>query len=83
VPWFWRSLASLSPKKPISIPASPCEICGRKSGAGTGFSTSALVLPCQYHSSVALEYIHLEGQCFEARYLATIAGEYDQVTEKY
>jgi hypothetical protein len=32
-----------------------CEICGGQSGTGTLFvATSASVVPCQYHSTVAL-----------------------------
>jgi hypothetical protein len=33
---------------------SPCVICGGQSVTGTGFSLSPLVVPCQYHSTVAV-----------------------------
>jgi hypothetical protein len=37
---------------------SPCGISGEQSATGTGFSPRSSVLPCQYHSTVAL-HAHL------------------------
>jgi hypothetical protein len=34
--------------------ANPCEICGGQNGTGTGFSQTASVFPCYYHSTNAL-----------------------------
>jgi hypothetical protein len=38
---------------------SPCGICNRKSGTGKDFPQSALVFPCQYHSTSSPHYISL------------------------
>jgi hypothetical protein len=37
----------------VQTQTTPCGICGGQSGAGTGFSLSTVVLPCQYHSTSA------------------------------
>jgi hypothetical protein len=34
---------------------SPCGNCGRQSGTETGFCTSSLVFPCQYHSAITVQ----------------------------
>jgi len=42
----------------------PCEIYGRKNGAGTSFSPSTSVFPCQYPSTILilLYVLHLPGR---------------------
>jgi len=42
-----------------------CEICGRPSGIGTGFSPSISVLPRQYHYN-SLPYFHIHSFITEA-----------------
>ena len=37
----------------VRFQASPFEICGGQSGAGTGYYPTTSVLPCQYHSTIA------------------------------
>jgi len=37
----------------VRFRASPFEICDGQSGAGTGYSPSTSVFPCQYHSTIA------------------------------
>jgi hypothetical protein len=39
----------------VHTPVSPCGICGRQSGNGTGFSPSSSIFPFQYHS---IEVLH-------------------------
>jgi hypothetical protein len=46
-------------RRPLTVEASfrsrvgPCGIRGGQSGTGTGFSSSTLVFPCQFHSTGA------------------------------
>ena len=44
----------LATKARALFQVSPSEICGGKSGTGTGFSPSTSLIPCQYHSIIAL-----------------------------
>jgi hypothetical protein len=44
----------LAAKARARFQVSPCEICGGQSGPATGFSPSTSVIPCQYHSIIAL-----------------------------
>jgi hypothetical protein len=56
-----RAMAQVVSRRPLTAEArvrarvNPCGICGAQSGTGTGFSPSSSVLPCQYHSTVALQ----------------------------
>jgi hypothetical protein len=56
-----RAMAQVVSRRPVPAEAwvrarvNPCGICGGQSGAGTGFSPSSSVSPCQYHSTVALQ----------------------------
>jgi hypothetical protein len=45
----------LTTEAPVRARVNPFGICGGQSGTGTGFSPSSLVLPCHYHSTVALQ----------------------------
>jgi hypothetical protein len=47
----------LTAKAQFCAVVSPCGICGEQSGTRTGFSPSSSILPCQYHSAVALQLI--------------------------
>jgi hypothetical protein len=55
------AMAQVVSRRPLTAEArvrarfNTCSICGGQSGTGTGFSPSSSVVPCQYHSTVALQ----------------------------
>jgi hypothetical protein len=48
------SRRTLTAKAWVHTRINPCGIYGEQSDTGTGFSPSSLILPCQYHSTVAV-----------------------------
>jgi hypothetical protein len=54
-------MAQVVSRRPLTAEArvrarvNPCGICGGQSGTETGLSLSSSVVPCQYHSTVALQ----------------------------
>jgi hypothetical protein len=54
-------MAQVVSRRPVTAEAwvrarvNPCEICGGKSGIGTGFSPSSSGVSYQYHSTIALQ----------------------------
>lgn len=52
------SLGAVTAEALVQSEVSTCEIYGRPSGTGKGFSPSIYVLPCQYHST-SLPYFHI------------------------
>ena len=48
---------SLTAEARVRFHVSPCEICGRQSGIGTGFRASTSAFPFHYHSSIAALFV--------------------------
>jgi hypothetical protein len=58
VPWIRSLIAGLSPQRPGLI-----RVNGGQSGAGTGFSQSSSVFPCQYIIPLSLSKLISSGEC--------------------
>jgi hypothetical protein len=64
-----HAMAQVVSRQPIAAEAwvrarvSPCEICCRQSGTGTGFSPSSSVIPCQYIIPPSLSKLTSSGEC--------------------
>jgi len=57
--WLGQLFTGLSSRWPRSISVSPCEVCGERSGTGTGFCLSASVYLCRYHINSPTLHTHL------------------------
>jgi hypothetical protein len=54
VPWLrWLVAGPFTAEALFRTQVSPCGIYGGQSAAGTDFSQSSSVFPCQYHSTMA------------------------------
>jgi hypothetical protein len=53
--WLRRLITSLSAEARVRARVGPYGICGGQSGTWAGFSPTSSVLPCQCHSTMALQ----------------------------